>query len=90
MLQSHGLREFWFITQEPEFSQIWDLCRNKANNINFHLTPNQEKSNDKIGPICNFLEKTGLCHLFSFYKYLPSCKNKTEKANEWLLIKRFN
>ena len=57
MLQSHGLREFWFITQEPEFSQIWDLCRNKANNINFHLTSNQEKSNDKIGPICQFLEK---------------------------------
>ena len=50
----------------------------------------------RLGPFANFwkkidfLEKTGLCHFFSFYKYLPSCKNKTEKANEWLLIKRFN
>ena len=30
------------------FSQIWDLCRNRANNINFHYRTNSEKINDKI------------------------------------------
>ena len=44
ILQSHWLRTFWLIPQEPEFSQIWDLCRHKANNMNFHLTPNSEKA----------------------------------------------
>ena len=28
---------------EPEFSQISDLCTQKANNINFHLPSNREK-----------------------------------------------
>ena len=32
ILQSDWFRAFWLITPEPEFSQIWDLCRHKANN----------------------------------------------------------
>ena len=30
------------ITQEPQFRQIWDLCRHKAN-MNFHLKPNPKE-----------------------------------------------
>ena len=33
---------------KPEFSQITDLCRNKANNMNFYLTSNLEKREDKF------------------------------------------
>ena len=32
------------------FSQIWDLCRNTVNNINFHYRSNSVKLNDKIFP----------------------------------------
>ena len=31
---------FWLISQEHQFSQIWDLCRNTANNLNFHYRSN--------------------------------------------------
>ena len=31
--QSDWLREFWFEFQEPDFSQIWDLCKNIARTL---------------------------------------------------------
>ena len=37
-----------YIFQEPEFSQIWDFCKNKANNKKFHYRTNSVKINDKI------------------------------------------
>ena len=46
ILQSDWPRAFWPISQETDSSQIWDLCKNKANNINFHYRPNLEKIND--------------------------------------------
>ena len=38
-------RAFWAISQEPEFSQIWNLLRHIAItvNINFHYRPNRGK-----------------------------------------------
>ena len=48
ILQSDWLRTFWLVSQEPEFSQIWDLCRNTASNINFHYRTNIVKINDNI------------------------------------------
>ena len=45
ILQSDWLRAFWLIAQEQVFFQIWNLCRQKANNVNFHVTPDPEKSN---------------------------------------------
>ena len=42
------LRTFCPISQESEFSQISDLCRNTANNIDFHYRTNSVKINDKI------------------------------------------
>ena len=48
ILQPDCYRAFWLIAQKPEFSQIWDLCKQKTNNLNFHLTPNPEKSNNTI------------------------------------------
>ena len=47
-MQCDWLRTFWFISQELEFSQIWDLGRNTANNLNFHYRKNSVKINDKI------------------------------------------
>ena len=47
ILRSDWLRTLCLTTQEPEFSQIWDLCRrHRANNIYFHLTPDPEKMTD--------------------------------------------
>ena len=48
ILQSDWLRAFWPISQEQDFSQIWDLCRNIANNINFHYRTTSVKINDQI------------------------------------------
>ena len=42
------LRTFWPIPQEQTSSQIWDLCRNTANNINLHYRTDAVKINDQI------------------------------------------
>ena len=36
------------LSQEQDFSQIWDLCKNTVNSINFYYRPNREKLNDQI------------------------------------------
>ena len=48
ILQSDWSRAFWPISQEPEFSQVWDLCKNTANIIKFLYRPNSEKINNSI------------------------------------------
>ena len=48
ILQSDWLRTFCPISQEHKFSQIWDLCRNTGNNMNFHYRSNSVKINDQI------------------------------------------
>lgn len=40
MLQSDWRRAFRFISQKPDFSEIWDLRGNAANGINFHYRTN--------------------------------------------------
>ena len=42
------LTVFWAISQEQEFSHVWDLCRNTNNNFNSHYRPNSVKINDQI------------------------------------------
>ena len=39
---------FWPVSQEKDFSQIDDLWRNTANNINFHDRTHSRKINDQI------------------------------------------
>ena len=46
VLQSDWLRAFWPISQEPDFSQVWDLCKNTANIIKLLYRQNSEKIND--------------------------------------------
>ena len=42
------IRAFWSISLEPDFSQIKDLFRDIANNINFHLyRTNSQKINNR-------------------------------------------
>ena len=48
ILQSDWSRAFWPISQEPEFSQVWNLCKNTANIIKFPYKPSSEKINDSI------------------------------------------
>ena len=48
ILQSDWLTTFWHISQEQKFFQIWDLCRNSTNDINFHYKTNSRKINDQI------------------------------------------
>ena len=47
ILQSDWLRTIWPISHEQKFSQTCNLCRNLANNINFHYRPNSVKINAK-------------------------------------------
>ena len=47
-LQSEWLMAFWLISPDQDPSQIEDLCRNTANNINFHYKTNSGKNNDQI------------------------------------------
>ena len=37
-------RAFWPVSPEPAFSQVWDLCKNTAVNVNFLYRPNLEKN----------------------------------------------
>ena len=46
IMQSDWSTAFWPISQEQEFSQVWDLCKNTANIIKFLYRPNSEKIND--------------------------------------------
>ena len=62
ILQSDWPRAFWYISQELDFSQIWDLCKNTANNINFPYRL-QSYIWSTFGPFqiiskCSFQEKT--------------------------------
>ena len=48
ILQSDWLRWFWPISPEPDFSQVWDLCKNTANNMSFLYRPTSEKLMSKF------------------------------------------
>ena len=73
-MQSDWPRAFWPISQEPDFPQVWDLCKNTAVNINFLYRPNSEKLMTKFsnkfkkpnfGPFLgqeNFFPKIQLYH----------------------------
>ena len=39
---------FWSISQKQDFFQIWDLCRNTANNVYFHYRTNSVTISDQI------------------------------------------
>ena len=45
ILQSDWPKAFWPISQEPDFFQVWDQSKNRANNMNFLYKPNSEKNN---------------------------------------------
>ena len=47
ILESDWLRAFSHISQEPNFSQIWELYKNRANKVNFHYRTVSEKINDQ-------------------------------------------
>ena len=100
MLQSDWMIIFWPISQELEFSQIWDFCRNKANNIHFHYRTNSVKIN---GNIFQYIQKVlFLAHFPNFWGkkfflenpalscttgFLVSCQN-LEKTNDTIPRKR--
>ena len=46
ILQSDWPRAFWAIPHKPDFSKVWDLCKNTANNIKLLYRPNSENIND--------------------------------------------
>ena len=48
ILESDWLIPFWPISQEQDFSEIKDLCRNRANIVNFNYRINSVKIIDQI------------------------------------------
>ena len=69
ILQSEWLRALWPTSQEQHFSQTKDLCRNIANNINFHYRINSGKTNDQI-----FLSIQKNLFLAHFHNFLGTKK----------------
>ena len=78
------MKALWPISQEPDLSQIWDLRRNTANNINFHYWTNFEKMNDqifqkfnKLALFCRFSPIWGiwLCHTQLYVGFWYYAKN---------------
>ena len=56
MVQTDWLRAFWLPSNEPDFSQIWDLRRNTANGINLRSMTNSNKLVTKFFNNCQFWE----------------------------------
>ena len=48
ILRSDWLKAFWSISQEQDFSQIYDLRRNTVNNNIFYYRTSSVKINDQI------------------------------------------
>ena len=72
---------FWSISQKPEFSPIWDLSRNTANNINFHYRTNSVKIDDKIFQYFGCHAQNPALSCTTSYCFLASCQN-LEKTND--------
>ena len=72
ILQSNWLRAFWPISWEMAFSQIWDLCRNTANNISFHYKTNSVKI---IGNFFSKFKTLSLTHFSNFWGKKSFSKN---------------
>ena len=51
ILQSDWPRAFWPISTEPDFFQVWDLCKNSTSNITFLYRPKSEKKQRLNFPI---------------------------------------
>ena len=59
------------MSQEKRFSQIWDLCRNTANHINFHYRANSVENNNQI---FQKIKKPFLAHFGSIFPILQQEK----------------
>ena len=76
ILQSDWLRALWPISQKSDLFQIWYLCRNTVNNINFHYRTNSAKINDKV---FNKFKTPYFWHIFpileakNFFKKIRIC-----------------
>ena len=64
ILQSDWLRAFCPISQEPEFSQVWDQCKNTTNKLNFLYRPNSEKL------ITEFLNKSNKTYFWPVFQHI--------------------
>ena len=103
ILQSEWLKAFWSISQEQHFSQIEDLYRNTANNINFHYRTHSGKIKNSLisknpifacfGPFSQFLgakkvfPKNLACT--TWQGFLVPCRN-SEKPNDPISRKQPN
>ena len=88
MLQYDWLTVFWPISQELDFSQIWNLCKNITNSRNFHYKINSEAIKNQIFwlilPILgakNFFSKNLALSEATSYGFLAPCQN-LEKTND--------
>ena len=89
LLISMNLYQYAFslIFQEPDFSQIWDLSKNTANNIKFHYGPNSEKPyfRPTFGAEIFFSKNPALSRTRSHGPLTPCWVS--EKTNEQILRK---
>ena len=90
ILQSDWTRAFQPISQELDFSQLWNLCWNIANNINFHYRTNLEKK--KI----NFIKKFKKAFSGPLFGHFPhfgdhrftQCSHHLRKHVKWKALQQ--
>ena len=76
ILQSDWLRIYWSISRGQKFPQIWDLCSNTANNINFHCRTNSVK----IIKFFNKFKKPCFWSIFQLFQAKEFFSRKCESA----------
>ena len=80
ILQSDWLTAFWPMSQEPEFFQVQDFCKNTANIIENPVLASFLANFPYFGGKKNFSWKIWLSRTTS-YGFLAPCKN-LEKVND--------
>ena len=77
----HSINSFLRYSQ---FSQIWDLCRNIANNIHFSYRTNSVKINDKIFQYIK--KKTCFCSIFLIFGAQKLCRKSGSVTHNFIWV----
>ena len=73
-----------YINQEQDFSQIWDLHKNTANNINFCYRPNSKKKIMTKFPN-HFFKKNYFYGKYTFFRKSQLCHTQHYRAPNTML-----
>ena len=85
ILQSDWLRRFWPISQKPDFSQIWDLCKNTVNSIDQSQKKTMKNFSNKFKNFIFDPSSTFWGQMFFFSK-IPAVTHNTKSASNAMRV----